>query len=448
MAQNLTQIRCPNCSNPIQAPIHHLIDVDQNPAAKAELLSGSLNAAQCSVCGYQGQIATPLVYHDAEKELLLTFTPMEIDMPKNDQERLIGQLINQAINNLPPEKRKGYLFQPQTALTMQGMVERILQADGITPEQIEAQRSKLRVFEELLKTPEEGVEAFITEHDDELDENFFQLASLSLQAAPQGAALEMANQRLESALQFSTFGKTLQAREQEFQAASESLRALEQPLTREALLQVILEAPTSDRVDAIAQLARPGLDYSFFQMLSEQIDAAEGEEKDRLGLLRSQLLDVTQKVDDAAQARAAQTATLLQSILEAPDMGQAVDQALPMIDELFLSILQANLRAANERDEHEAVAQLTKLDETIQSRIRQSLPPGIQLAQRALEAKSPEEASAILEASVEQIDEQMLSALLTTSQRLEESGDTTTAARMKDLHREALRLSMKSKFNA
>ena len=55
---------------------------------------------------------------------------------------LIGKMINQVTESLPPEQRKAYLFQPQTTLTMQGMLERILEADGISKEEIEAQRAR------------------------------------------------------------------------------------------------------------------------------------------------------------------------------------------------------------------------------------------------------------------------------------------------------------------
>ena len=44
------------------------------------------------------------------------------------------------IQALPAEQRKAYLLQPQAVLTLQGMVERILQADGITREQLKGKR--------------------------------------------------------------------------------------------------------------------------------------------------------------------------------------------------------------------------------------------------------------------------------------------------------------------
>ncbi len=113
-----TQVSCPNCRQPVVADVDQLFDVNADPSAKQRLLSGSFNLIQCKMCGYQGNLSTILVYHDPEKELLLTFVPPEIGLPRNEQERVIGGLINQVISKLPQEKRKGYLLNPQTTLTI------------------------------------------------------------------------------------------------------------------------------------------------------------------------------------------------------------------------------------------------------------------------------------------------------------------------------------------
>ncbi len=63
------QTSCPNCQQPIIAEIQQVIDVGRNPQAKDLILSGELNMALCQVCGFQGQLPVPVVYHDAEKEL-------------------------------------------------------------------------------------------------------------------------------------------------------------------------------------------------------------------------------------------------------------------------------------------------------------------------------------------------------------------------------------------
>src|SRR4030066_978607 len=119
-----TRINCPNSRQPIIADIEQLFDVGQDPTAKQKFLAGMFNVAQCQSCGYQGLLATPIVYHDPAKELLLTYFPAELNLPVNEQEKMIGPLITQVTNGLPQEKRKAYLFRPQTMLTLQSMIEK------------------------------------------------------------------------------------------------------------------------------------------------------------------------------------------------------------------------------------------------------------------------------------------------------------------------------------
>jgi len=124
---------CPGQVEPGTAAWQHwVIDVLRDPGAKTRLVSGRLNFFQCPSCGFQGTLATPLVYHDPVKELLLTYLPPDLRLNPIDQEKAIGDLIQQVVNSLAPEQRKGYLLRPQAVLTAQGLVERVLEADGVT----------------------------------------------------------------------------------------------------------------------------------------------------------------------------------------------------------------------------------------------------------------------------------------------------------------------------
>ncbi|MDF1499472.1 MAG: CpXC domain-containing protein [Anaerolineales bacterium] len=448
MVTNQNQIACPNCGSPIQANIRQLIDVSQDPSAKAKLLSGTLNRVRCEVCGFESALATPLVYHDPENELLLTYMPVELNIDKQEQERLIGNLINRVMEDLPPEERKAYLLQPQSVLTMQGLVERVLETEGVTKEDIEAQRAKMRLFEDLLRSPEDQLETFIEEHDEDLDSTFFQLASLALQSTPDQNARAAAGQRLEKAIELSSFGQRLQAQEQELKEATESLRALaEDGLTREALLDLFLSAPNDERVVALVNLARPALDYSFFQLLSEKIDEADGEEAQRLTNLREQILEVTQEIDQIQQAQAERAASLLRTLIDADDLDEAIQQALPLIDDLFLGTLQANLRVAEQREDQETITRLKQIEDKIRALIEQSLPKGFQLAQKLLEAEDDQAAEALLLAEQERVDEDLLNALMGAVQQLDEAGQEEAANRLRKMHRLALKLSMKSKMS-
>ena len=442
MAQSLTQINCPNCKNPIQVSINQLIDVGHEPEAKSRLLSGGHNHIVCNICSYQGQIATPIVYHDPEKELLLTYIPVEIGIAKDEQERLLGRLINQAIDRLPAEKRKGYLLQPQAVLTMQGLIDRILEADGISKEDLDAQRSKLRLFEALLRTPEEGIPQFAQENSDELDEAFFQLASFSLQATDDENARAAANQQLQLLLPETSFGKEIIARDTETRLAAESLQQLGDEGTRDKLLEIFIEAPTEIRVDALVQLTRPALDYVFFQKLTEKIDQATDEVKAKLTALRQRILELTQEIDKAQEERAAEASQLIQALMQTDDLDQAIKDALPRVDELFLSLLHSNIQAADERNDTDMAKKLRDIDERLKQIINEALPPGLQLAQRMLEVEDLEQAQMLLNDSVDLVDEQLLGALLSTTQRLEQAGDEEGSKRIREMHRMALKISM------
>lgn len=446
MAQTVSQIRCPNCQTPIQASIEQIIDVGEDPSSKARFLSGGLNQVSCPNCGYQGQLATPLVYHDPEKELLLTYMPAEIGMNKDEQEKVIGRLINQIVERLPQEERKAYLLQPKAVLTLQGMVNQILEADGVSQEDIEAQQEKLRLFEQMIRAPEDELETFVAEHDDELDQEFFQLASLALQSVGDEQSRQVAGQRLETVLHMSGVGKQIEAQEAEIRAAAESLQELGEELTREKLLDLIIDAPNEDRRVALVNLTRPALDYSFFQMLSDRIENADGGQAEKLQEVREKMLEITQRIDEAQQAQAMQAANLLRSILEADDLDKAIQSAIPMIDELFLGTLQANINAAQEQNNLEALSRLKEIEGKINAVIEESLPPSLRLAQRLLDADDLEAAKEELAKSPELVDDQLLGALMGAASRLEEAGQEERAELVKKIHRYAAGQSMRTKM--
>lgn len=392
-------------------------------------------------------MATPLVYHDPAKELLLTFMPLELGLPKAEQERLIGQLINEATSRLPAEKRKAYLLQPQAVLTHQGLVERVLEADGVSREQLEEQRARIRLLEDLLRTPDDEVATFVTQHDAEMDEVFFQLASLSVQTARDARAAQAAGRRIDRALELSSLGKRIGAQQAEIQAAAESLSQIAEPVTRQAVFDLIKAAPNDDRVAALATLARPVLDYTFFQDLSGKIDAAQGEERERLSALRAQLLKVTQDIDAAQEARIASAGALLQSLARSEDLDQAIQAALPAIDELFLNVLAANLEAARQRSDSASLEILQRVDSHLRQILRDSLPPGLRLAQDVVQEQDESSALRRIDEQREAVDAEFLSTILAMARRVGEAGDKEGEARLERLHRHALGVSMRRQMS-
>ena len=121
----------PQCNHQFVVNLHTIVDVGQEPELKEQLLTGELNRAVCPNCGAGGLLSTPLVYHDPAKELLITYVPAEMGISVDQQEQLVGGLVNAVMNSMPPEGRKGYFFRPTSALTLRSLFDIILEADGV-----------------------------------------------------------------------------------------------------------------------------------------------------------------------------------------------------------------------------------------------------------------------------------------------------------------------------
>jgi len=191
---------------------------------------------------------------------------------------------------------------------------------------------------------------------------------------------------------------------------------------------------------AFVSLARPGMDYEFFRLLSERIERARGDGRARLISIREKLLQYTQEVDQQAARRQAESRQLLQSILQAADPIQALEQNLGAIDEFFLQELNANLQSAREQGDLERIAKLQKLVEHVRS--LSTAPPEVEFIEALLEAQDPSARRKLLEENNDKVTDELISALTNIVAQVDEGQDKELAAQIKDLHRQVLRYSM------
>ncbi|MEW5868660.1 MAG: CpXC domain-containing protein [Chloroflexota bacterium] len=444
-----TSVSCPNCRQPVPAEIDQLFDTNQDPSAKQRFLSGAFNVIQCPVCGYQGALATPLIYHDADKELLLTFVPPELNLPRQEQERMIGGLINQVISKLPQEKRKGYLFNPSTALTLQGMVERVLEAEGITREMIQAQQQRVNLVRRLMSASGEDVQDEIIQQEEALiDAEFFSLLGRFIESAMAGGDKEAAQQLAalqNSLLQKTEYGRQMQEQAGEIQAAVDELRALGNNMTREKLLELVENAPNDTRLSVMVSLVRPAMDYAFFQLLSDRIERARGDGRERLVELRTKLLEMTQEIDKQMQARQQQAQKLVEAILQSGNIGEAVYQNLQSIDDFFVQEVQQMLEAARKQGDLERSAKLNQIVEMLQ---QLSAPPELELIEEFLAVEEEDARLAFLKAHAEQITPEFIELLGNIASQAQSGDDPDLAEHAKVANRQALRFAMSKNLQA
>jgi hypothetical protein len=449
-----TTIACPNCRQPITANVEQLFDVTYDPQAKQRLLGGLSNVARCPHCGYEGRLATPIVYHDADKELLLTYFPPELGLPVHEQEKLIGPLINQVVNRLPPEKRKAYLFKPQPNFTYESMLETILAKDGITPEMLKAQQERLNLIDRLLQASSADVRSEIIKQNANLfDEQFFALFSRLLQGVLGSGQEKLAAQMAEIQKQLlneTEFGRGLQESVGELEAAARSLQEAGQSLTREKLLDLILSAPTDARVRAYVSLARQGMDYLFFQELTNRIDRASGEEKARLEALRSKLVEYVDEVDKQIEARYRQAQELVENILAQEDVAQATRDHLNEFTQDAVDILQSMYRQASQKNDYVRLGKLQKVMEVLQE--ASAPPPEVAFIEKLLDAANDAAVETMLRENDAMVTDEFVETLSGLAAQVNSAAAQgnqeaqALAERLSAVYKVALKYSMKKKL--
>ncbi len=439
-----TNVRCPNCGMQFAAPVETVIDVSQNPNGKMLLLAGSLNAFQCPNCGSPVRVTTPFLFHDGSKELLMVYVPPELNLPKPEREKAIGDLMRELTAILPQGSFKSYMFQPREALTLQGMVDTILQADGVTPEMMQQQRDRLSVLESLLGAPEETRPSIIEQNDAKIDTQFMQTLSLLIQRMAAEGQTEVAQQLAivqEDVLAFSSFGQALMrdAQEQEavMQEVAESIQALgTQPVRADFLSLAQRYAGDDQRLEALVGLIRPAFDYAFFQDLTAAIGKAPADEREKLETLRDRLLELTQAVDAQTQAVIADAAKLLQVFASAPDE-QALDglirENVAVLDEAFLSVLLANLQQAESQGRSDLVAKLTDIYERVLGVLREQMPPVLRFVNELLGAPTPEEQQKMLDENAKAFGESLLTTIDAVSEAMSARGEDSIIERLAEL---------------
>ncbi|MBN1660511.1 MAG: hypothetical protein JXA93_19095 [Anaerolineae bacterium] len=427
-------ITCPNCQTRFVTPIVTIVDAARDPQAKALFLSGQANVAICPQCGHGGVLSTPFVYHDPDKEILYTFVPQQLGLSEFEQERTIGDLTSRVMSSLPPEMRKGYLLQPRRFLSMESLVEAVLEAEGITPVMMQAQRDRADLLGQLLQEADEDARAqIVSENSAKIDMEFFQMLGLNVQLAQAQGLDQVAEELLdlrEQLIELTEAGREVADREA-------AIRELGSEITREGLLDKLIDAALAGkeaRIETMVALARPAIDYTFFQQLSAKIsgarEAGDVARADTLHALRNTILQITDEIDAEMRRATQEAAAVIEEILHSDDIEQAVRDNLPRIDDLFLSVLARNIDATRQTGREEDAERLQHIADILLQLIQESQPPEIRFINRLIEVEDPAERQAMLDDSPGLVNRELLEIMDMLGDDLNERGRPELAERL------------------
>ncbi|HEY5903041.1 MAG TPA: hypothetical protein VIU39_10845, partial [Anaerolineales bacterium] len=220
-----------------------------------------------------------------------------------------------------------------------------------------------------------------------LDEQFFALFSRLLQGAMASSQQPVAQQMADLQKQLlaeTEFGRGLQESVRELETASKALQEEGQGLTREKLLDLVIAAPNDARLRAYVSLARNGMDYSFFQLLSDRIDKASGDEKTRLEASRAKLLEFSDEIDRQVEARYKQAREMVEKLLAAEDVAGATRDNLDAFTQDAVDIVQIMLREASDKNDYTRMGKLQKMVQVLQE--ASAPPPEVAFIEQLLDA--------------------------------------------------------------
>lgn len=390
-----TQITCPRCQTRFVTDVFQIVDAQHQPELKQMLLMGALNVAVCPNCNYTSQLATPLLFHDAEHELLMVHVPMEMNLPLSEQERIVGQLTKAIADSMPPGEFRAYMLQPETVMTMKTFMEKVYATEGITPEMLERQRRQMQLLQELATADKETALKLIEEKEDLIDETFFAILQSTIQSAqqsPQGDQQMVLLSNLQARLYTKTeVGRRLEKRQMQLRKFQQEVKA-QGGLTYELFAKYLMQHKDDEgMLNALLRAGQQAISYELLTIISHKIEeeAAAGNqaEADSLINLRQTLVEILDEMQDASKQLIERAKATLDKMIAEKDTALAVRKYMREIDEPFMYYLSAEIASAEQRQDFTRSLALKNVQNHIIQEAERQLPPELQLLNKLISAQ-------------------------------------------------------------
>jgi uncharacterized protein YutE (UPF0331/DUF86 family) len=302
----------------------------------------------------------------------------------------------------------------------------------------------MNLLQQLMNASDESINEITQKEDALFDSDFFNLLTRLVEASAVNGDQESAKRLSElqkKLIASTTYGKQIQEQSKDVEAAVKTLQSAGKSLTREKLLEMVIKAPNETQLSVLASLGRPGMDYEFFRLLSERIDRARADGRERLIKLRDQLLDMTRDIDKQMEERVLLAKKNLNSILHTPDVAKTMSQNLAVVDEFFVQVFNEEMEAARKVGDLEKISKLKQIEEVVDK--ASAPPPEVALIQELLEAAgSDSELSKKLDEHKKEITPEFMDILSGLLTRSEAGEDAELKERMNKLFSAAIRITM------
>lgn len=421
----MAQVACPSCQTPIRVPVINFIDANEQPQLKNILLGGRLNTAQCTSCGAPIALAAPVMYHDHTKQFFFVHIPQQLlaSARGDEVERFVGSVTGMLMQQLPPDMAKGYLLAPRRFLTMQTLIEAVLEGDGVTKEMLDSQRKRVDIISQLLEGMAQGDAALLAAlqaNQAELTEEFASTLAAFVDASAMSGDQEGMAQLA-----------ALQAKVTQFIGG-------EATLAYESLLTQLRGAADDAAIRTIMQANQEVIDYTFFDIYNEKIKAAEeaGDEATVTELtdLRARILATYEAIQADLEASYTRAGAILDEVFGAEDMAAALTAHLSELDDVFDILLDGQRTMAQRAGDEAAVARLSEIIALVPQVKDAALTPTERTVQALI---GSENATRYIRENVGDITNAVVKRLNEVSEEYATKGKAEDAERVKRIAREA-----------
>jgi hypothetical protein len=309
---------------------------------------------------------------------------------------------------------------------------------------IKGQQERVQFMEKLMQVTSKDVRAeLIKQNEKIIDEQFFALFGRIAQNAMQSGQEPIARALIEIQTQLldeTEYGRQLKESVGEMEAAQKTLQDAGKALTREKLLDFVLEAKNDHRIRAYVSMARGGMDYSFFQTLSDKIEKAAGEEKTRLESIRDKLLQFTSEVDKQLETRFKQAQDFVESLLAQEDVEKATQENIETFTQDAVEVVNQLLRQASEKNDYARMGKLQKMIQVLQAA---STPPEIAFIEQLIQLPDEAAIDQALEQNDAIVNQQFVDALSGLVAQMDSQGDNPEAKEMSEKLTEIYKIALK-----
>jgi len=194
------------------------------------------------------------------------------------------------------------------------------------------------------------------------------------------------------------------------------------------------------------------MDYTFFQTLTEKLDAAKGDEKKKLEELREKLLDYVNEVDRQLEERHKEAQAFVDKLLEQDDVAKATRENIQGFTQETVNLVSQMLRQASEKNDYARMGKLQKMIEVLQE--ASAPPPEVAFIEELLEAPDSAAIEKMLNENEDKINEDLTNTLGGLMAQLEAQGDTGQEGeqakelieKLESVYKLILKFSMKKKM--